>query len=226
MKRLLGIWILMVCALAAHAQLMGPGYIMGNQQEKINGKDRRVYEYIKLYKAAENNDCKTVKKMLDNGFDINEEATYWQKDHFELKHIPDSWEEASDPDYTDGHLVPGKFLTVTYYNIPQQFGGFGIAARAVQNDNVCILKELQRHGFKWKGCGGLFTTAYVGRHLAPLKFLLTFQGEDKEKIGRSKEPDELEKKALAFVSEEEAKAAKAQQNAVQREVKQSLQKKK
>ena len=222
MKKQLGVALLMLCAIMAQAQLMGPGYIMGGRREVLRATPKEYIYMKELLAAAENKDCVAARRILDRDFDINviawpiETWRFWPKER-SLR---------GEPVYEIRYNL-GSVDTWTEENA---FDATRVAMAAIDRDDICILNELAKHNFHWghgiKTRGRIYDLsgdAYLGRaifnkKMQSLSFLLS--------LPKTYFSEAWMKKAHALIEQEETNAAKTQQNAVQREVKASLQKKK
>ncbi len=229
MKKVVAVWMLMLCTIAAQAQLMGPGYVMGNQQEKINA---RINIYKALYEAADKNDCATFKKLLDTGIDPNlmVEEMVWEKE------FPMGWEDLQeDPGFAEW----AKENPPRLVRVPKHYYLFEKAEEAARQGHLDILKELQAHKFNWKcpnvsdeGKGGILQRVFindsleVNKRLEVLKYLWSLPEFQRYFFSSPHFEEHYEWRMKIQKLEAEVEAAKSQQQAVQREVKASLPKKK
>lgn len=232
MKKVLAVWMLMVCTLAAHAQMMGPGYIVGTQQEQRQFP-LRIYQA--LYGAAKRNDCVAFKNLLDTRVNPNLTVEDSKLDLGFSLYIRD---------YEDGDLRFARFADTGHgifiTRVPEYYYLWKVAREAATQGHLCILKELSAHGFDWKHPyfrrhdvslknehdrielewqrTNLLYTAYENKHIKVVNFLLSLPEFQKLEYFKS-----YLNKVKGWAR---AEAAKAQQNVVRRGVKASLSKKK
>lgn len=230
MKRIWTILALLVTTGVIHAQMMGPGYIVGNQQEKINHpKNAKIYKA--LYEAADKNDCATFKKILDTGISPNLVIYEIEGTELNIRYHKGWYDGDSDPEYVDyvdsdpgyrsGHWVPGH-LSVSLNTVgSKRYRLYDVAEDAAKTGRVCILKELQKHKFNWKhpeehGDVNLLYDATESKQIEVVKFFLALPGPEGDRI-RWRARD---------VQEAQALVASAEQAKVKAEIKKGLQKKK